>query len=464
MRIYRLFVLVLAVLASCKSINPDKPKYSGDPVPLPAATSQINIPIEIPISFLEENLNKDWSSKLFAEKDMPLGDGLFTDIDVIRTGKISLVGQENNTLKIRIPMNLKGDLKIEKKIFGQNLSTTMPFDENLQPEVSFIPEIGENWDLSLKNVQIESWGKSMKYNLLGFEIDLDPIVRKQVQKVLANQLTASNLSNLDFKSLAEKAWEAFAETRTIDQNGVTAYFYSVPTKIKLREQVTQDQKLKFFLGIEGELYSQVGNAPNRKAAPLPDISDNEDSTNRLDIVLPLAIRYEDLDGYLNNSLSGESIRMDSKNTLIPSNFKTRNFGDRTLLQMDFRALRQGKKEIAGQLYLVGKAVYDEETETIRFDDIDFDVNTKNILTRSAIRSKQGQILTQIRKYAAYPIGEYLEDARREMQQQGYFETDFATFRVKNPGLSVEGIYNTEADIRLYLKSSGQMEVNLKPLR
>ena len=65
---------------------------------------------------------------------------------------------------------------------------------------------------------------------------------------------------------------------------------------------------------------------------------------------------------------------------------------------------------------------------------------------------------------AYPVGDFLRAARREMEQQGFFETDFATFQVKNPTLDLEGIYNTDEDVRIYLKVIGQMEVKLKEIK
>lgn len=464
MRFSYLLGLFLLLFVSCKSINPEKPKYKGAPVLLPIATSSVNIPIEIPLSYIEANLNKDWSNKLFSGKGMPLGSGIFTDIDVTRTGKITLLGIANNSLKVKIPMKLKGDLKIEKKVFGQMLSTSIPFDELLQPEISFKPEIGRNWDLALNNVKIENWGKSMKYNLMGFEIDLDPIIREQLQAVLSQQLKASNLAGLNFRSLAQTAWNTYGKPYPVEQEGVMTYFFTNPSKLKISEEVTSDQKLKLYLGMEGEVFSQVGSEPKFTPSALPNIYFNDKTENKIDIILPLTIRYKDLDQYLNESLSGQSLKMDNSTQLIPSNLSTQSFGDRILLKMDFRALRKGKKEIKGELYFVAKPIFNPETESIQLEQVDFDVNTKNLLARSGSWMKQGQVIAQITKMAVYPIGDYLRDARKEMQKQGYFETDFATFRIKNPNLEVEGLYNTEEDIRLYLRSTGQMDVRLKELK
>ena len=455
--------ILIFAFSACKSIKPERPPATSHRE-LPQAISKVNVPIEIPLSYIESNLNKDWNSKLFAEKGLPIGSGLTTDIDVTRTGKIALTGLENNTIRVKIPINLRGDLKIEKKVFGQVLSTNFPFNENISPEISFIPEISSNWDLGIKNLQIENWGRSMKYNLLGFEIDLDKVVKSQLQTVLDNQLSAANLSQFDFKNIAQETWDVFSEPYTIEQDGLEVHFFSVPNKLKVRDEITLDQKLILYLGMEGEVVSKIGSKPIVPKSPLPDIDFNENKENKLELILPLILSYEDLDGYLNNEMSGKTIRLDSKTDMMPTNLKTQKYGDKTLLSMDFTGIRKGKREIKGKMYFAGKPVFDTETESLRFDEPEFDVKSDNGMANIGIRLKKRKIINQIKKMGAYPVGDFLRAARREMEQQGFFETDFATFQVKNPTLDLEGIYNTDEDVRIYLKVIGQMEVKLKEIK
>ncbi|WP_373521442.1 DUF4403 family protein [Aquiflexum sp.] len=458
-----LIILSFLINTSCKSIKPDRAP-AASLIDLPSSRSTVNIPIVIPLSYLENNLNQDWSSKLFADKGLPLGGGMFADLNVTRTGKISLRGSENNTINVKVPMNIIGDLKIEKKVFGQNLSTNFPFNENLIPEISFTPEIGSNWDLNVKNLQINSSGRSMKYNLLGFEIDLDPLVKGQLQKVLDNQLSASNLSRLDFKHIAQETWDAFSEPYTVVQNGITAHFYSVPDRIMVKEEITVDQELILYLGLEGEMFSKLGSKPIIEKKDLPDITVNESKENQIDLVLPLTIPYQDLDEYLNSTFSGQQIRTNRTTVIFPSNLTTQKYGDKTLLSMDFKAVRDGKKDVEGKMYFAGKPVFDQESESLIFEEPQFDVNTGDFFSNLGIRLRKGKIQRQIKKLAVLPIGELMDNARKEMAEQGYFETDFANFKVLNPSLDVEGIYSTAEDIRVFIRSQGKMDVQLKDVR
>jgi hypothetical protein len=457
-----LFIL-LVLLVSCKSIKPENPPRS--PIQeVPTSYSSINIPIVIPLAYLEDNLNRQWGSNLFSDKGLSLGSGLFADLDVNRTGKISLKALDNNSIQVKIPMNLKGDLKLERKVFGQVLSTSLPFNENLSPEISFIPEIGKNWELNIRNLNIDSWGRSMKYNLLGFEIDLDPLIRGQLQRVMNNQMASSGLLRFDFKHMAEQTWKAFAEPYTIEQNGFQVHFYAKPEKLRVKQVISPDQRLMLFLGLEGEMFSTIGQKPVILRSPLPEISVNENTENVLDIGLPLVFRYKDLDAYLNQSLEGQQIRLDKKTVLIPSNLQSSQYGDKTLLGIDFNAIRKGKNEVKGKMYFAGKPKFDQSSKQLKFEDVLFDVQTANLPAKIGIRSKRRKIQNQIQKLAVIPLGKFLEQAENELQNQGYLDTDFASMRVIRPTVQVEGIYSTAEDVRIYVRSRGKMDVRLKDLK
>lgn len=457
------FLILLALAASCKSIKPENPPKAPKQE-LPSSYSNINIPISIPLSYLEDNLNRQWKSILFSDKGLALGSGLFADLDVNRTGKISLKALGNNSIQVKIPMNLKGDLKMEKKVFGQVLSTALPFNENLSPEISFTPEIGNNWELNIRNLNIDNWGRSMKYNLLGFEIDLDPLIRGQLQRVMNNQFASSGLTRLDFKHMAEQTWQAFAAPYTVEQNGFQVHFYAKPEKLRIKQVISPDQKLLLFLGLEGEMFSSIGQRPLSQIRPLPGITENESTENVLDIGLPLIFRYKDLDNYLNASLEGQQIRLDKKTVLLPSKLQSSQYGDKTLLGMDFTAIRKGKNEVKGKMYFAGKPVFDPSKKQLKFEEIIFDVQTSNLPAKIGIRSKRRKIQNQIQKLAVLPLGGFLEQAERELQNQGYLETDFASMRVIRPNVQVEGIYSTAEDVRIYIRSKGAMDVRLKDFK
>jgi hypothetical protein len=453
----------LSFFIACKSIKPDNPP-APTLTPLPVPKSIMNIPVTIPLVFLEENLNQALSNKLFSDKGLSLGSGLFADLDVTRLGKISLMGTEQQTLKVRIPMNVRGDLKIEKRVFGQNLSTQFPFNENVSPEISFAPEFGENWDLSIRNLQIDNWGRSMSYNLLGFEIDLEPLVKGQLQSVVDNQLQAAGLTRFDFKQMAAQTWEAFSTPYTIEQNSFMVHFYAQPDKLFVSQEVTADQNIILYLGLEGEMFSQIGEIPLALSKPLPPVKANPSKENVVDITLPIVFAYRDLDQIMNEGISGQRLKLDGKTVLTPSHIRSQQYGDKVLLAMDFAAERENRKEISGVMYFAGQPVFDEGSETLRFEGVEFDVNTDNLFAGIGIKLRKRKIQRQIQKLAIIRLGDFLGAAEIELQRQGMLDTDFATFQMHQPKIMVEGIYSSENALKVYLRTKSQMDVRLKKVK
>jgi hypothetical protein len=456
------FLLAVCLLASCKSIKPENPPISSGII-LPPSSSSINLPVNIPLGYLEDNLNKEIGSKLFSDRGLSLGSGLFADIDVNRTGKIALSGSDEETLNVKVPMNLKGELKIEKKVFGQVLSTQFPFNENLIPEISFVPQFGENWDLSIQQLQINNWGKSLTYNLLGFQINLEPLVESHLQNVVDNQLMAAGLMRFDFKQMVEETWNSFSKPFTVAQNGLLVHFVANPQKLKVHQEVTANQEIILYMGMEGEMQSSVGKYPEWRPTPLPPVQKNENKANVVDITLPLVFGYEEINKELNQMIPDQPIRIDKNTTMSAHKIYSQQYGDKTLLSIDFTAIRKEKKEIKGTMFFVGKPVFDKEKEAINFQEVEFDVRTGNPFTRMGIRGRKRKIQNQIQKLAVIPLGDFLRKAEKELQQQGYLDTEFASFYLHDPKMEVEGIYGTENDIRVYLRTIGKMDVVLKNL-
>ena len=458
-----LFLYLILSFSACKSIKPGNPPASTQQ-DLPDTRSRLNFPVAVPLSYLEDNLNKTLESKMFSDKGLSLGSGLFADLDVTRIGKIGLTGTGDKSLKIKIPMNVLGDLKIEKRVFGQNLSTQFPFNENISPEISFVPTFGENWDLSIKDLKIENWGRSMRYNLLGFEIDLEPLVKGQLQRVVDNQLQAAGLTRFDFKQMAAQTWEAFSAPYTIEQNGFAVHFYAQPDNLFVSQEVTADQNIVLYLGLEGEMFSQTGEKPEAYSKPLPPVKVNSSKENVVDITLPIVFAYRDLDQILNEAISGQRLKLDSKTVLNPSQIRSQQYGDKVLLAMDFIAERANKKEISGVMYFAGQPFFDEESEVLRFEGVEFDIKSDNRLAGIGIKFRKRKIQRQIQKLAIIPLGEFLGVAEKELQSKGILDTDFASFQLRQTKIIVEGIFSTESAIKVYLKAKGEMDVKLKEVK
>lgn len=455
-----LHVLFAALFfTSCKSIKPDRPPASTLSGP-PTAISSFNIPIEIPLSQIEQRLNSLPKSKLFQDQGIALGSGLTADVDVDRNGPIKLQGLGNSQLQVRLPMHVRGNLKFEKKVLGQVIATNIPFDEMVIPQLSFQPAIGQDWNIGINQLTIDNWGKSLKYNLLGFEIDLEPLVKRQVQRVLENQIQASGLNQLDFKQTALATWDQFSGSYTMEVEGMRVFVQTQPETIRFSHEIGSDQVLRVYIGLDGNIMGSIGNLRKSVKGQLPPLSPNGKTDEVLDIQIPFVVPFSELDSYLNKQFSGQVLRLDTKTTLTPSNLQMTKYGDNTLLAMDFRAFRKGKKEIKGKMYFAGRPQYDAASKTIRLEKPQFDVRSDDFLSSLAMKLKRGKIQRQMQKVASFPIGKILEDAPGALEDMLHWELDFGTISVSESGVDVMGIYQTENDLRVYIRGTGKIKFQL----
>lgn len=129
--------------------------------------------------------------------------------------------------------------------------------------------------------------------------------------------------------------------------------------------------------------------------------------------------------------------------------------------MDFDAIRKDKKEISGVMYFAGQPIFDEVSETLKFEGLEFDVSTDNRLAGTGIKLRKRKIQRQIQKLAIIPLGGFLKVAEEELRRQAMLDTDFATFQMQDPKITVNGIYSTEDALKVFIQTKGQMEVKLK---
>ena len=71
--------------------------------------------------------------------------------------------------------------------------------------------------------------------------------------------------------------------------------------------------------------------------------------------------------------------------------------------------------IQGTIYLAGEPEFDKNTLSLKLGNLDFDLNTKNVLIRSAIWIFHSGLIQMMSSKLTYPLGVQLTEARKEMQ-------------------------------------------------
>jgi hypothetical protein len=458
-----LCIVLVLIFCQCVSIRPELGAKKFDESIIPLSYTSVNVPIEIPLWKIEKRINTELQQQFWSFDGLPIGSGLTLNMEAQPTGKVSLRSLSSQKIGLKLPLYLKGAIKFERKVLGQNLSTQLPFQENFQAELNFSPKLNTNWNFMLQDLEIQDLGSAFRYNLLGFEVDLSTVIKNQFQKYIQSSLEMNQLKVLDIQSVAQQYWNNLNSVSKIQTTGLDAFLITEPDKILLYQELTDDQNLKLILGMTGKMEMRIGEDKVILPKEFPVLEENYNKENGFEVVMPIIVQYAYLEHMINQEYQDKTFRLDAKTDLIPHHIQIQNFGNQALMGFDFQALRKGKKDVKGKMFITAQPIFDAEKQAVLLKNVSIDVQTSNPFTRIGVLSKRRKITRQIQKLAVLPMEEYLSAAKSEIQKQQEIRTQWADVNIINPSLEIIGIYPTEDDLRIMVKSTGQLRVSINGL-
>ena len=163
--------------------------------------------------------------------------------------------------------------------------------------------------------------------------------------------------------------------------------------------------------------------------------------------------------------------------LITNNFEGQEFssGDKKVVVQKVDLWhKKGKMIIAlglsgtinGIIYLTGIPSYNEQTSEIYFDDLDYILDTKNSLMKTANWLAQGIILKKIKENTKYSIKSDVEKAKLQMEQylKNYAPAQGVFVNGKIDGIVFQKMQLTDQAIIATIKSSGKINVTIDGLK
>lgn len=448
-----IFIFLFTGLA-CKSLQPGNP---GSPPELPKATARINLNLDVPLPFIEAQINQGLKQQLVQEEGLELGDGLVANLLLEKRGDLSIAATDEGKLQLGLPVLADGSIRLEKRIFGQKVSTALPFREELSPEILFLPVLQDDWSFDLEELDILSLGKSLSLDVLGFQMDFEPFVKKQVAGIMEDQLRNGALAALDLKNIADSFWSSFGKPRYIS-NGLSGnYVYPDPEELIIHQRFTPSQQLQIGIGLTGEMLSQKDRPLATELPMLPTVTLAEVEENELDLTFPIVLSYEEIATFLNQTLKDSVLILDNKTRMLAENFTLGHHEDRVLVSMQFLGLREGKKDLRGTFHLAAKPLFNKQNQTIEFSDIAFKLETADFFTNTANWLRRRKIRKTIQKRAVIPVDEYLEPAKASLLEMGAWQSPIASFSLQNPEVSVKGIYPTRTELVIHIQATAGIE-------
>lgn len=451
-----LFITTLFLVSSCATVNKVealKPVASNDsPVVFKNKISYIAMPVEISLKEIESQLNKNLNGLIY--NDSILNDDK-TEMKIWKTAPIKLTEKDGNIISI-IPMKIWAKFKYGTDFMG--LNDTREININGTITLNSKPHL-TNWKLTTTSkLEDFEWSESPSILVAGRKVPITYIINPTLsifKSKIAKKIDNAINETCDFKPQVLAVLDKLS-TPFLTSEAYETWFKMVPLELYVTDATLSKSKLTMQMGLKCNMQTMVGQEPK-----------NSFDASRI-VLKPVSIIPE------NTTASVVAVSTyESASKIVTKNFQGQEFasGSRKIAVQKVDLWQKDSKmiialsvagSINGTIYLSGIPNYNPITKEIYFDQMDYVLNTKSVLMKSANWLMQGTILKKIQESCRYSIKGNLEEGKKNMEP---YLTNYSPMK----GVFINGVLNdfefeklelTDKAIIAFITTSGKMNIKI----
>lgn len=452
-----LFIIYLfSSCATTKKIEALKPLPSDDsPMVYKNKTSFIALPVEVSIQEIENQINKNLSELIYEDTNL---DDDNTVMKIWKTGKIKLT-EKNGIITSEIPLKIWSKFKYGTDYLGLNDTRQIQLDGTIFLESK--PHL-TNWKLTTTSkIKDFNWNESPSILVAGKKIPITYIInptlsifKSKISKMIDDAIDKS----CDFKPQVLETLGVLSKP-FLSSDAYETWFKLIPIELYVTEAALKNQKITLEMGLKCDMQTMVGMEPKN----------NYDASK---IVLKPVSKMPEK---VTVSVAAVSTYQ-SASKIITKNFKGQEFasGKRKVAVQNVEIWQKDKKIIIalslsgslnGTIYLSGYPNFNALSKEIYFDELNYVLDTKNVLLKSANWLLQGTILNKIKESCRYSIQENLDEGKKNMEPylNNYSPMKGVFVNGSLEDFNFEKVELTNKAIIAFITTSGKMNIKIDGL-
>lgn len=450
---------LFVTLASCssgKKIEALKPAPSNTTSTVyKTKTSFLALPVEITIKDIEKQLNKNLKGLIY--NDSILSDDK-TQMKIWKSNDIEL-SDKNGVIVSKIPLKIWTKVKYGTDFLNLNDTKEIFLDGIITLESK--PHL-TNWKLSTQSQITDfKWNESPAILIAGKMVPITYIINPTLgyfKKTIAKEIDKAIDASCDFKPYVLDALEGISKPVLTDE-GYETWFKVAPIELYATDAVLKNSKITMDMGLKCNLQTMVGQEPKNsfdsKKIVLKPVTQ---IPNKAEVSLAIVSTYESASKVITKNFKGQEFGSGSKKITV-QNVSIWEKDNKLIIALDMTG------SINGTIYLNGYPNYNAITKEIYFDQLDYVLNTKSVLLKSANWLAQGTILRKIQENCRYSIKENLEEGKNTLT--GYLSNYSPMKGVFVNGtlsdLEFEKVELTNKAIIAFITTSGKVSVKIDGL-
>lgn len=451
----------MLLLFACKTISPKLPASVIDDLPeIKNKTSSLTIPIEIDLSPYLKDVEKTLGMTISGKEDNCKGVNYYYRFDrepINFSGKGQYFNYQVNG-KYLLKLNYcpectylfdgKGNCVIPRVYASCGVGEAMR-----RASVAYATKVSVNDQFNLDaSTTLKKFETPDACEITVFQYDATSKLRKEVTIILKDleEDIDKIIEGVDIKSEVEKIWNELNKAQNLQGYG---WLYIQPKQVSVSDVTFNEKKayVKANILFQPLISTEKIETPKQK---LPKPTEFK-SSEGFEIQADIKAGYDSINSIFNQKF--KNYQFDFKNKTI--NIDSVNIHSTNGKQINLAIKFSGDKK--GILYLNGTPTYDEINQILSFPDMNFDLETKSALLKSAKWMFNDKITNLIRQQATLDLKPHLESIKAELSKNVNTEIDKGIFLKGNiDQIKVNQIFPTAQFLIIRAFTSGKIELKM----
>lgn len=416
-------------------------------------TSFVSMPLEISLNEIENQLNKSLNGLIY--EDTNLEDDK-TEMKIWKTAPIKLIDKEGKVETV-LPLKIWAKLKYGTDFMGLNDTKEI----ELNGTITLLSNVKlSNWKMSTDSkIKDYNWSESPSILVAGKKVPITYIINPTLsifKSKMAKKIDEAIEASCDFKPYVLNVIKTISTPFEVNSQYET-WFKLNPIEVNVTDALVAKSKISMDLGLKCTMQTMIGQKPNtafNKDAILFKSADK--IADKTTATVAAVSTYESASRIITNNFQGKEFASGKRKIVIQKVDLWAKEG-RMIIALEMTG------SLNGTIYLSGIPNYNTTTKEIYFDQMDYVLNTKGLLTKTANWLLQGVILKKIQENCKYSIKENLEEGKKNLLP---YLSNYSPMK----GVFVNGTLNdfefekvelTNNAIVAFITTSGKMNVKIE---
>jgi hypothetical protein len=277
-----------------------------------------------------------------------------------------------------------------------NIGFTSTF--NLQKNYMLHTKIVRTEPVALNKCTVCFWGQDITTTVMnGLKAELD----------LSKKAMEDSFGMFNLRPYIQQAWNKLNEPYAIPGIG---YLNLNPKKLRMDKFFASKDMLNIQIGITATPVVSF-DQPLTNGSAVPDLT-TSGSKGGFNIHLEAALQYDSLSNVLTGYMAGKRMEISegliNKHIIIKQATVSGDTVGNLRIKLDFTG------SFDGTAYFFGKPHYNVDSNAIEVKDLQYDLETKNLLLKTAKWLFNKKIISELNKYTRFPLAAYFDTAKVSM--------------------------------------------------